>query len=96
MAKNNSTPQKLVITGIKGYQRFISPLLGPNCRFTPSCSAYATEAINRFGVIKGCWLATKRLLRCHPLNCGGFDPVPPPTKHKDRDHLRWIPNAIFC
>ncbi|WP_057833141.1 membrane protein insertion efficiency factor YidD [Colwellia sp. TT2012] len=76
MAQNNSTPQKLVITGIKGYQRFISPLLGSNCRFQPSCSCYATEAINRFGVIKGGWLASKRILRCHPLNQGGEDPVP--------------------
>ena len=82
MAKNNSAPQKLVITGIKGYQRFISPLLGSNCRFTPTCSAYATEAINRFGVLKGSWLASKRILRCHPLNDGGEDPVPPIKKSK--------------
>tara|TARA_B110000467_G_C18289677_1_gene463970 strand:+ start:164 stop:400 length:237 start_codon:yes stop_codon:yes gene_type:complete len=77
MAKNNSTPQKLIITGIKGYQRFISPLLGSNCRFQPTCSSYAIEAINRFGAIKGSWLASKRILRCHPLNEGGDDPVPP-------------------
>ncbi len=80
MAKNNSAPQKLVITVIKGYQRFLSPLLGSNCRFTPSCSAYATEAVSRFGVIKGGWLASKRILRCHPLNDGGDDPVPPIKK----------------
>jgi putative membrane protein insertion efficiency factor len=77
MAKNNSAPQKLIITGIKGYQRFISPLLGSNCRFQPTCSSYAIEAVNRFGVIKGSWLASKRILRCHPLNEGGDDPVPP-------------------
>ena len=77
MAKNNSAPQKLVITSIKGYQRFISPLLGSNCRFHPTCSTYATEAINRFGVIKGGWLASKRILKCHPLNEGGEDAVPP-------------------
>jgi len=82
MAKNNSAPQKLVITGIKGYQRFISPLLGSNCRFNPTCSVYATEAITRFGVIKGGWLASKRILRCHPLNDGGDDPVPPLKKSK--------------
>jgi len=82
MAKNNSAPQKLVITAIKGYQCFISPLLGSNCRFYPSCSAYATEAINRFGVVKGGWLASKRILRCHPLNKGGEDPVPPIKKNK--------------
>jgi putative membrane protein insertion efficiency factor len=81
MAKNNSAPQKLVITGIKGYQRFISPLLGSNCRFFPSCSTYATEAINRFGIIKGGWLAGKRMLKCHPLNKGGEDAVPPIKKN---------------
>ncbi|MFT5003344.1 MAG: putative membrane protein insertion efficiency factor [Flavobacteriales bacterium] len=80
MAKNNSAPQKLVINGIKGYQRFISPLLGSNCRFFPSCSTYATEAINRFGIMKGGWLAGKRMLKCHPLNKGGEDAVPPIKK----------------
>jgi putative membrane protein insertion efficiency factor len=80
MAKNNSAPQKLVITIIKSYQRFVSPLLGSNCRFTPSCSTYAIDAINRFGIIKGGWLASKRILRCHPLNEGGEDPVPPVKK----------------
>jgi putative membrane protein insertion efficiency factor len=82
MAKDNSTSQKFLITGIKGYQRLISPLLGPNCRFTPTCSAYAIEAINRFGVTKGSWLATKRILKCHPLNQGGDDPVPPSKNNK--------------
>jgi putative membrane protein insertion efficiency factor len=77
MAKNKSAPQKLAITFIKGYQRFISPILGSNCRFYPSCSCYACEAIGRFGVVKGGWLASKRILKCHPLNEGGEDPVPP-------------------
>lgn len=77
MAKNKSTPQKLAITCIKGYQRFISPMLGSNCRFYPSCSCYACEAIDRFGVFKGGWLASKRILKCHPLNKGGEDQVPP-------------------
>ncbi len=80
MAKNNSAPKTLVIAVIKSYQRFISPLLGNNCRFNPSCSFYAIEAINRFGVIKGSWLASKRILKCHPLNAGGEDPVPPIKK----------------
>jgi len=80
MAKNNSTPQSLVISSIKGYQRFISPLLGSNCRFHPTCSTYAIEAVNRFGVIKGSWLASKRILRCHPFNEGGEDPVPKSKK----------------
>ncbi|MBA6225543.1 membrane protein insertion efficiency factor YidD [Colwellia sp. MB02u-18] len=82
MAKNNSTPQKVAITLVKAYQRWLSPLLGPHCRFNPTCSFYAIEAINRFGVIKGCWLASKRILRCHPLNAGGLDPVPLSKKEK--------------
>ena len=82
MAKNNSTPQKIAFSLIKGYQKWLSPLLGSNCRFQPTCSHYAFEAIERFGVIKGCWLAAKRILRCHPLNAGGEDPVPLPKKEK--------------
>ncbi|QBG36300.1 membrane protein insertion efficiency factor YidD [Litorilituus sediminis] len=82
MAKNNSAPQKLIIALIKGYQKFISPLLGSNCRFQPTCSSYAIEAVNRFGVLKGTWLASKRILKCHPLNAGGEDPVPTQKKEK--------------
>ncbi|MGB1200056.1 MAG: membrane protein insertion efficiency factor YidD [Cognaticolwellia aestuarii] len=82
MAKNNSAPQTLVIALIKGYQKLISPLLGNNCRFNPTCSTYTIEAINRFGVLKGGWLASKRILKCHPLNAGGDDPVPPSIKEK--------------
>jgi hypothetical protein len=72
----------MVITAIKGYQKLISPLLGDNCRYYPSCSQYAIEAVNRFGVLKGGWLAAKRISRCHPLNEGGFDPVPTLNKEK--------------
>lgn len=61
---------------IKGYRYFISPLLGTQCRFYPSCSHYAEEAYQRFGVIKGTWLTIKRLLRCHPWHKGGLDPLP--------------------
>jgi hypothetical protein len=82
MAKNNTTPKTLVIYSIKGYQQWVSPLLGNNCRFVPSCSQYAIEAITRFGVIKGSWLSSKRILKCHPLNAGGFDPVPTSKKEK--------------
>ena len=82
MAKNNSTPQKIIITFIKVYQRWLSPLFGPTCRFTPTCSSYAIEAINNFGVIKGCWLSGKRILKCHPLHAGGHDPVPLSKKEK--------------
>lgn len=61
---------------IRGYQLAISPMLGPRCRFYPSCSCYAYTAVERFGVIRGSWLAVRRLLRCHPFTPGGFDPVP--------------------
>lgn len=61
---------------LRGYKRFISPFLPPMCRFEPTCSVYAMNAISRYGVIKGGWLAVKRLFRCHPLNPGGWDPVP--------------------
>ncbi len=61
---------------IKFYRAVISPLKPPTCRFYPTCSAYAYEAISKYGPFRGSWLAIKRVLRCHPLNPGGFDPVP--------------------
>jgi uncharacterized protein len=61
---------------IRGYQRFISPWLPPSCRFHPTCSEYTYQAIQKYGLLSGCWLGVKRLLRCHPWNPGGFDPVP--------------------
>ena len=61
---------------IRGYQRFISPLIGPHCIYTPTCSAYALEAIGKYGALKGTWLAAKRIARCHPFHEGGYDPVP--------------------
>ena len=68
---------RAILTGpIRAYQRTLSPLLGPRCRFHPSCSHYALEAIERFGVARGGWLAISRISRCHPLNAGGLDPVP--------------------
>ncbi|MBR9984572.1 MAG: membrane protein insertion efficiency factor YidD [Desulfosarcina sp.] len=67
---------KPVLLLITLYQHFISPVLGPACRFVPSCSEYAYQAISTYGVGRGSLLALKRLLRCHPFNPGGFDPVP--------------------
>ncbi|PIE53995.1 MAG: membrane protein insertion efficiency factor YidD [Dethiosulfovibrio peptidovorans] len=61
---------------IRGYQRLISPFLGKNCRFHPTCSQYALEAIGRFGALRGTWLTVLRLLRCGPWHPGGYDPVP--------------------
>ncbi len=78
MALSLSSGSLYILKGlIKGYQCIISPLLGPRCRFHPTCSQYGIEALNRFGLIKGSALILKRLLRCHPLHSGGDDPVPP-------------------
>ena len=68
--------QKLFLLLIRFYQVAISPHLGKNCRFMPTCSQYAYIAITRFGVIKGTYLAVRRLLKCHPFHEGGYDPVP--------------------
>ncbi len=62
---------------IRLYRMLISPLLGPRCRYHPSCSAYAAEALQTHGLFRGCWLALRRVVRCHPGYPGGFDPVPP-------------------
>ncbi len=70
----------LFIGLVRLYQIAISPMLGANCRFTPSCSSYAIEAIQIHGVVMGIWLAIKRVSRCHPYHAGGFDPVPLPKQ----------------
>lgn len=68
--------KKCFLALIRFYQRFISPMFPAKCRFYPTCSAYAYTAIQRFGVVKGGWLALRRILKCHPFHPGGFDPVP--------------------
>ena len=82
MEKNRSPMQTFFIGIIKGYQRWLSPMLGQNCRFHPSCSNYSIEAIKVHGSLIGSWLSFKRILKCHPLHSGGLDPVPP----KQREH----------
>ena len=68
--------KKAIILFLLAYRRLVSPLLPPSCRFHPSCSAYAIEAIERRGILRGLWLSLRRLLGCHALNPGGYDPVP--------------------
>lgn len=87
MGSNLSPGGQSAILLIRTYQKFLSPLLGQRCRFYPSCSQYTLEAIEEWGLIKGMWLGARRLSRCHPLNEGGFDPVPkrnaPSTNQSD-------------
>lgn len=77
MNKLNYYLSFILILPIKLYRYIISPMIGPRCRFTPTCSEYAIIALKRFGLIKGSWLMAKRILKCHPFNKGGNDPVPP-------------------
>jgi len=65
-----------IVIIIQLYQHTLSVLLGPSCRFTPSCSSYALQSIQRFGIVEGVWLTLKRLIKCHPFHPGGYDPVP--------------------
>ena len=85
---------QVLVLPIRAYQLVISPLLGPRCRFYPSCSAYAVEALTTRGPVIGLWLAGRRLLRCHPWNPGGVDDVPParPHHHPHR-HVDVAPSA---
>jgi len=79
---------RLLLALIAGYRRWVSPLLSPRCRFVPSCSAYAAEAIGQYGAARGSLLAIRRLGRCHPWHRGGYDPVPAPEASR--------PEAISC
>ena len=64
------------LLSIRFYRRFVSPAFSPSCRYVPSCSLYAYQAVEKYGAIKGGWLGLKRILRCHPWHPGGYDPVP--------------------
>ena len=83
---SRSLGARLLIAVIGGYRRFISPLTGPHCRFEPSCSAYALEAVRGHGALRGAWLAVRRVGRCHPFHPGGYDPVPPAARGRWAAH----------
>ena len=82
LAAGGRAMRRILITLISGYRYLISPLLGQHCRFHPTCSCYAQTALEQHGVIKGGWLALRRLGRCHPWHPGGVDPVPEKTRSK--------------
>jgi uncharacterized protein len=71
------TVSRGMLAWITAYQRYISPFLGPRCRFYPTCSSYAATALRDHGAVRGLWLSVRRIGRCHPWNRGGYDPVPP-------------------
>jgi uncharacterized protein len=74
-ASVRSAGKSLVLVLLQGYKWAVSPLLPPSCRYLPTCSEYAREAVQRYGALRGSWMAVARLLRCHPLAKGGYDPV---------------------
>ena len=67
---------RILLFLVKAYQYLISPMLGPSCRYTPTCSEYAVQALHKYGPVKGLWLSMKRVGRCHPWHDGGYDPLP--------------------
>ena len=79
--------KRLALAGIRFYQRRISPGFAPSCRFQPTCSHYAYESVETFGFLRGAAMAAWRILRCNPLNDGGFDPVPDPTDRAARSRV---------
>ncbi len=85
MGKITEAISKTFITLIRAYKFFISPMLGNCCRFYPSCSSYAIEAINAFGYLRGCYLILKRVLRCQPWSKGGYDPIPETKLHANQN-----------
>ena len=76
MKSKKTIIQKILIALVRTYQIGISPYIGAHCRYTPTCSAYFIEAVEKYGALKGSWLGIKRILRCHPGRPGGYDPVP--------------------
>jgi hypothetical protein len=74
--KKKNIIKSILIVMVRAYQMGISPYIGPHCRYTPTCSAYFIEAVEKYGALKGSWLGIRRILRCHPGRPGGYDPVP--------------------
>ena len=85
MSVSTGPVARVLLAIVRGYRILISPIRPPSCRYTPTCSAYAMEAIQTYGAGRGSWLATRRLLRCHPFHSGGHDPVP--SHVGSRDHV---------
>jgi putative membrane protein insertion efficiency factor len=83
MRSLRAAPKRCLVALIRLYQLAVSPALAPACRYLPSCSEYAAEAIDVHGAVRGSWLAVRRLLRCHPFHAGGHDPVPPRVARSD-------------
>ncbi len=81
-----SIPRRVVMGCIRFYQRFISPITPPSCRFYPTCSSYALTSVERFGVLRGGWMGICRIARCHPFSPGGYDPVPETLDRHQHDH----------
>ncbi|KAA9132094.1 membrane protein insertion efficiency factor YidD [Marinihelvus fidelis] len=77
--------KRILLALIRAYQLTLSPIVGYHCRFTPTCSRYAAEAIEVHGAARGSWLAARRIARCHPFCDGGIDPVPPPRESSGED-----------
>jgi uncharacterized protein len=82
-ADARTAPQRVALSLLRGYQLLFSPMYAGSCRFVPSCSAYAVEAVERHGAFRGSWLALRRLARCRPFAAHGFDPVPARTPPHD-------------
>ena len=72
----SSVPKRIAMTLVGFYRKYISPMFPPSCRYVPTCSEYAMIALQRYGFVKGSWMAIKRICRCHPWHPGGYDPVP--------------------
>ena len=93
MAPRKSPGAALLRGFVRFYQYFISPLTGPNCRYAPTCSEYAMEALEKHGALKGTWLTLRRLSRCHPLGGSGYDPVPEDTRTSITNTAAMAPRA---